>query len=69
MKALTDVVLRPIHQMVDALPADGWWTPDLRRRWMRALEGALDYAIEERDSAPRDAKDDDLNLGELLRGV
>ena len=44
--------LRPIHQMVDALPAEGWWTPERRRRWLRALEGAVDYAIDERESAP-----------------
>jgi hypothetical protein len=46
------VDLRPIHQMVDALPPEGWWTEERRRRWFRALEGSVDYAIDVREEAP-----------------
>lgn len=38
--------LRPIHQIVDVLPATGTWTKDRRARWLWMIECAVDYAIE-----------------------
>ena len=46
------VDLRPILQMVEALPVEGWWTADRRERWLRMLASAVDYAIDLREAAP-----------------
>jgi len=62
----SNVDRRPLHQMVDALPSEGWWTPDLRRRWLRALEAAIDYAIDVRESPMLNPRDDE---GSVARSV
>ncbi len=44
--------LRAVHATVDQLPAEGWWTAELRQRWVRALEAQVDFVIEVRDEQP-----------------
>ncbi|HEU0074416.1 MAG TPA: DUF5343 domain-containing protein [Dehalococcoidia bacterium] len=51
--------LRPIHQMVDSLPYEGWWTQDRRERWLRGLEALIDWAIEVKDAPPQPAANDE----------
>ena len=43
---MNDKDLRPLHQMIDALPT--WWTPDVRRRWLQGMAALVDWAIEMR---------------------
>lgn len=39
---------RAIHAWVDQLPASGYWTAEKRDRWLAALKGLVDYAVEVR---------------------
>lgn len=38
--------VRFIHQFVDALPPNGQWSAEQRRKWLHALECAVDFAID-----------------------
>lgn len=38
--------LRPLHQLIDSLPADGKWNAALRERWLTAVARAVDYTID-----------------------
>lgn len=34
------------HQMIEALPQSGTWTPAERDAWLRAFTGIIDYLME-----------------------
>ena len=51
--------LRAIHSIVDQLPSEGWWTASRRERWLRMIEGAIDYAVDVRDEAPAAITEDE----------
>ena len=51
--------LRAIHSIVDQLPSEGWWTASRRKRWLRMIEGAVDYAVDVRDDAPAAITEDE----------
>ena len=44
--------LRAVHAVVDQLPSERWWTSARRDRWIRMLEGVVDYVVDLRDEPP-----------------
>lgn len=44
--------LRAVHAVVDQLPSERWWTSARRDRWIRMLEGVVDYVVDLREGPP-----------------
>ncbi len=36
---------QPVSALIQALPANGQWTPAERERWLKAIESTVDYCV------------------------